>query len=337
MHCVDMGAANRPLEMLPHDVSAPSNELPVVSVIIPVKNDAARLAVCLSSLNEQAYPTERYEVIVVDNGSSDDSAEMAIKHGAKLLQYPGILVGALRNRGVEQARGEVLAFVDSDHETPPTWLLSGASELHRQLGTRMVGSPCLAPSAGTWVQRGWEKHRLRRRDRHETRWLGAGNMFLRRSDFLAAGGFREDLVAGEDVDLCLRLAALPGRIVNDLGVANIHHGEPATLFAFFQKEYWRGTSGLRAFVTQGMPIAELPTLLYPAYHLVAAISVVIAIVYAIWFAALLPLVIALLLLLLPGLFLAAKTSWQRREFTALAPLFVLYVTYGLARAAALFR
>jgi GT2 family glycosyltransferase len=201
----------------------------------------------------------------------------------------------------------------------------------------MIGSPCLAPPSGTWVQRGWEKHRLRRRYRHTARWLGAGNMFVRRSDFLAVGGFREDLVAAEDVDLCLRLADLPGQIVSDLGVANVHYGEPATLLRFFKKEFWRGSSGLRAFVAQGMPWAEMPTLLYPIYHLIAAAGLLAALAWSIVNAEPLPVLSALLLLALPGLALATKTSWQLREWSAFGPLVALYVTYGLARAAALFR
>src|SRR5687767_10002467 len=81
----------------------PSAKWPRVSVIIPVKNDAHRLAVCLASLAEQEYPAERLEVIVVDNGSSDDSRQVAEQAGAKVLSFPGLRVGALRNRGVSAA------------------------------------------------------------------------------------------------------------------------------------------------------------------------------------------------------------------------------------------
>jgi glycosyltransferase involved in cell wall biosynthesis len=72
---------------------AAREELPIVSVVIPVRNDARRLAVCLASLREQDYPSDRYEVIVVDNGSDDDSREVARTFGARVLYYPKLHVG----------------------------------------------------------------------------------------------------------------------------------------------------------------------------------------------------------------------------------------------------
>ena len=253
---------------------------PSVSVVIPVKNDADRLEVCLRSLRSQQFPDGDYEIIVVDNGSSDDSAEVAARHGATVLCCPALPVGALRNRGVERARGELLAFVDSDHELPPNWIAAGVNALHQSPSIRVVGAPCSAPPRGTWVQRGWELHRLRQRERRAVPWLGAGNMFLRRGDFVAAGGFDEHLVAAEDVDLCVRLGERPGDIVADPAIANIHHGEPRTLAAFFWKEYWRGSSGLRGFFGHGMPLHELPSLAYPLYQLLAALLLAFAAVAA---------------------------------------------------------
>jgi GT2 family glycosyltransferase len=317
--------------------TATQTALPMVSIIIPVRNDAERLDVCLRSLSNQSYDGDRYEIIVVDNGSVDDSAGVAEKHGAKVLRFPGLRVGALRNRGVEQARGEIVAFVDSDHELPPTWVRSGVDGLLRSPTARVIGAPCLAPANGTWVQRGWEWHRLRNHRRRAVPWLGAGNMFLRRTQFEAAGGFSEGLVAAEDVDLCVRLDVPPGSIVSDPSIANTHHGEPATLSAFFWKEYWRGSSGLRAFFAHGMPLHELPSLAYPLYHLLAGLLLITAIGAAAMFSQPLLFVAGLLIIVLPSMLLAAKTSWGIRRPFAFLPLAALYLTYGCARAAALFK
>jgi glycosyltransferase involved in cell wall biosynthesis len=213
----------------------------MMSVIIPVRNDASRLARCLDSLAQQDYPADRFEIIVVDNGSADDSAAVAAAKGAIVLHHPGLRVGALRNRGAQVARGAVLAFVDSDHEVPRHWLRVAAQELTNDNNALMIGSPYAAPPSGTWVQRNWELHRTRGERRRRVDWLGAGNMFLRRRDFLQVHGFDENLVAAEDVDLCVRLAELPGSIISEMRVANIHHGEPRMLSDFFWKEYWRGS------------------------------------------------------------------------------------------------
>jgi glycosyltransferase involved in cell wall biosynthesis len=313
--------------------------LPLVSVVIPVRNDAERLDRCLASLAEQDYPADRYEVVVVDNGSTDGSAEVAKRHGATILEHPGLRVGALRNRGVAAARGDLLAFVDSDHEVPAAWIRTAATEFRTESDLLMLGSPCLAPPQGTWVQRVWELHRTRGQSRRETNWLGAGNMFLRRADFEALGGFREDLVAAEDVDLCVRLAELPGTIVSDMRVANIHYGEPRRLRDFFWKEYWRGSSGVLGFISHGMPLHELPSLAYPAYHLFGLIALALMAMWAIIVGGIawLWLATAAALLILPACLLGLKTGWQVQRPWAAPALGVLYFTYGLSRAAALFK
>jgi cellulose synthase/poly-beta-1,6-N-acetylglucosamine synthase-like glycosyltransferase len=312
-------------------------ELPFVSVIIPVRNDARRLAVCLRSLSELDYAADRMEVIVVDNGSRDDSAEVARAAGAKVLLHPDLRVGALRNRGVEAARGEILALVDSDHEVPKGWLRAGVNDLVADPDLHMVGAPYLPPPQGTWVQRIWAVHRLRHAERGEVVWLASGNLFLRKRDFNRIGGFDETLVAAEDVDLCVRLKAAQGRIVSDMRLANIHHGEPPTLWQFFRKELWRGSSGIRAFLAHGMPLHELPSLAFPIYHLLA-LTLLVATAFAVALgASWLWLVVVLGLLVLPAALLGLKTSWQARRPLAMPQLAVLYFTYGLARTAALFK
>lgn len=311
--------------------------LPFVTVVIPVRNDAKRLEVCLTSLSAQDYPRDCYEVIVVDNGSTDTSRQVAAEAGTKVLSFPSLRVGALRNRGVLEAKGEILAFVDSDHEVPKGWLRHGALGLLSDSVVGMIGSACLAPPQGTWVQRGWELHRLRDCERREVKWLGAGNLFIRRPDFEGLGGFNEDLVAAEDVDLCERFAQKSGKIVSDMRTANIHHGEPRTLWQFFRKEYWRGSSGIRAFFAHGMPLHELPSLVWPLYHLVAVIGLLVAAGYGAFYASILYPLVAVGVLILPSLALAAKTCFQVRRLSAIPALATLYLLYGLSRAAALFK
>jgi glycosyltransferase involved in cell wall biosynthesis len=307
--------------------------------VIPVRNDARRLDCCLESLRKQEYPADRYEVIVVDNGSSDGSVQVATAHGVTVLSHPGLRVGALRNRGVEVARGTLLAFVDSDHEVPPGWIRTAVEGFQADPEMLMLGAPYLAPPNGTWVQRIWELHRTRGERRRPAVWLASGNLFMRRADFESVGGFDEDLVAAEDVDLCVRLARLPGTIVSDMRVANIHHGEPPTLYRYFWKEYWRGSSGIRAFFSHGMPLHELPSLAYPVFHL---LGVVIVLGMAIWALAAggyvwLWLAVAAGLLVLPAVLMGIKTGWQVRQMSAVPGLSILYFTYGLSRAAALFK
>ena len=97
-----------------------------VSVIIPVWNDAAQLEKCLRSLQDQTLPKEQFEVIVVDNGSTDESRTVAQRFDFVSLlheQEPGSY--AARNRGLASANGDYVAFTDSDCEASPEWLETG--------------------------------------------------------------------------------------------------------------------------------------------------------------------------------------------------------------------
>jgi glycosyltransferase involved in cell wall biosynthesis len=105
-------------------------ELPRVSVIIPVFNDAARLRRCLEALERQTYPRPCYEIIVVDNGSDDD-VQAALAQARTVVfgseRRPGSY--AARNTGIGLATGDVLAFTDSDCLPQPEWLERGVARL----------------------------------------------------------------------------------------------------------------------------------------------------------------------------------------------------------------
>lgn len=85
---------------------------PLVSVVVPVHNGERFLGAALESALAQDYP--RLEIVVVDDGSSDRSAEIAASYPVSLLRQPNRGVASARNAGVEGSRGEVLAFLDQD-------------------------------------------------------------------------------------------------------------------------------------------------------------------------------------------------------------------------------
>src|SRR3989442_1090128 len=99
-----------------------------VSFIIPVLDDARRLRRCLESIARSLYPTDLVQVIVVDNGSRDDSPKVARRAGALVLSAAG-RVAELRNIGARNAVGDLLAFVDADHEIDPGWLRANVAQL----------------------------------------------------------------------------------------------------------------------------------------------------------------------------------------------------------------
>ncbi len=101
-----------------------------VSVIIPVLNDSKRLKICLEALENQTYPKNLYEVIVVDNGSEEDIQALVSNFGQATYiseTRPGSYIA--RNKGLSIAQGELIAFTDSDCIPAPDWLEKGAANL----------------------------------------------------------------------------------------------------------------------------------------------------------------------------------------------------------------
>jgi glycosyltransferase involved in cell wall biosynthesis len=112
-----------------------SAEAPVISVIIPVYNDREGLRVCLEALALQTWPHERMEVLVVDNGSREPVVDLTARFGfVRLLSESEPGSYCARNRGLKEARGELLAFTDADCLPVPTWLEAGVQALRQHAG-----------------------------------------------------------------------------------------------------------------------------------------------------------------------------------------------------------
>ncbi len=84
------------------------------SIIIPNYNKEKYIGECLNSIKNQTLDKEKYEVIFIDDGSSDNSVEIASKYNVKILHTNRALAGGARNAGIKEAKGEYLVFIDSD-------------------------------------------------------------------------------------------------------------------------------------------------------------------------------------------------------------------------------
>src|SRR5262245_1079001 len=140
-----------------------------VSFIVPVRNDAARLNVCLRSIRANERVAGEVEIVVVDNGSFDGSPEVARKLGARVLMVENGSVSELRNHGARNATGSVFAFVDADHEIVSTWVAAVLQNL-QDPGVGAVGALYLPPPNGTWVQRAYGFLRGRAAVRRDVAW-----------------------------------------------------------------------------------------------------------------------------------------------------------------------
>jgi len=174
-----------------------------VSVIVPAWNESAELPATLDNLRAAlARCSGPWELIVVDNASSDDTAAVAVAHGARVVHEPHRQIARARNTGARAATGHCLMFVDADTR-PPAQLVIHAIELMRsrrscgggaQLRFEDGGSPLLRFGARAW-------NRLA-----SSLGLGAGCfLFATRDAFDMIGGFDESYYAGEELGFSRRL------------------------------------------------------------------------------------------------------------------------------------
>ena len=121
--------------------TAPSDDAadPLVSVVVVTYDSERTVGETLASLDAQTYPTDRYEVLVVDGGSTDGTEAVVADHDATFHVVEGGTIGACRNRGVDLANGEYVAFTDSDCAAPATWLEAHVDRLEARDDDTVVG------------------------------------------------------------------------------------------------------------------------------------------------------------------------------------------------------
>ena len=309
------------------------------SIIIPVLNNPQGLRRCIEALRGQGLA---FELIVVDNGSTDETCAVAELHADRVLICPKLTIGALRNQGAQVAKGQILVFTDSDQRPAEGWLASGLEALAREESAGMVGARYHAPEGSSWVAKTWDLQRRYSDVPGDIGWLEAGNLFVKRAAFERVGGFRTDLVASEDVDLSFRVRNAGFRVICDPKIINYHDGDPQTLIDFFRKERWRGSSGWKAWATQGYPLSELPGLLWPFWVVLGLVGLLTWTIMQrnrlAWNSISLLVAIGLICWMLPAIIRSLRACLGRPNFWFYSmAMSVLFLVYGLARFASIIR
>jgi len=220
---------------LPH---RPLPKAPFVSVIVCSYNGGPTLASCLDSLGKLNYP--EYEVILVDDGSTDDTSYIAAQFPwVRYIHQSNQGLSHARNTGATAAKGEVFAYTDSDCMVDPDWLyyLIGTLVSSDYAG---VGGPNVTPPAKNWIQAcvaaapGGPSHVLLTDVVAEH--IPGCNMAFYRWAFESVGGFdTEYRKAGDDVDFCWRIQQA-GWVIAFSPTAIVWHYRRFTLQAFFRQQ-----------------------------------------------------------------------------------------------------
>jgi len=196
-----------------------------------VYNDSHRISKCIKSLLEQTYPSNLYEVIIVDNGSSDKTQDV-IREFPVCLVIEDQIKGsyAARNKGIEIAKGEVLAFTDSDCIADKGWLEKGVYGLNQSQKTYAAGKIILTYQSKS--PNSWEyfdsSFYFNQKGYIEDNGFGAtANLFVYKKVMDKYGVFRTDLRSGGDYEFGRRLTenGLKGVYISS---AVIHHPARST-------------------------------------------------------------------------------------------------------------
>jgi glycosyltransferase involved in cell wall biosynthesis len=198
---------------------------PRISVVICTYNGSATLRACLEGALTLHYPN--YEVIVVSDGSTDSSPQIAAEYeGVTVIETSNRGLSAARNTGMEAASGEIIAYIDDDAIPDPDWLTHIAATFAS--GYAAVGGPNVLPDRSGAVAQcvanapGGPTHVLVS-DR-EAEHIPGCNMAIRKADLERLGGFDPQFrAAGDDVDICWRLLDSGGRIAFSPGAVVWHH------------------------------------------------------------------------------------------------------------------
>lgn len=182
---------------------------PFVSVIIPVRNGATTLGACLQALKQTSY--EKWEAIVVDDGSDDGSGDIATGQGYRVLTNAGEARGPAwaRNYGASEARGQILVFVDADVVTRPHTVARLVETLQTTGAAACFGSYDDAPAAENFLSqyKNLLHHFVHQQGRREASTFWAGCGAVRCNAFWDVGGFCEAYKEPsiEDIELGQRL------------------------------------------------------------------------------------------------------------------------------------
>lgn len=224
------------------DLSPDAERRPRVSVIAPAHDNAEEVERFLAALAAQTAPAGLFEVIVADDHSSDSTAEVVERHPiarlVRLTERGGSYVA--RNAGLAVARGELLAFVDSDCVPDPDWVLNGIAALERTAADIVAGHLLVPigdrPTLGTLFEAG----RYYDQSRYASNGYSAtGNLWTRRSVIDRFGPFNDRLTTGGDKEFGVRVSSSGGTVAYAADVV-VRHDPRHGLRDVSRKEYRLG-------------------------------------------------------------------------------------------------
>ena len=220
---------------------------PMVSVVVPVLNGEKSLGACLEALTHQEWPHDRLEIIVVDDGSTDNTENVAAEHPVIFIKQEHAGPASARNFGAAHASGDILLFTDSDCVPDPDWVA--------QMVRPLMDNPDIVGVKGRYrtkqrsliprmIQLEFEERYRKLKSRRHIDFVDSHSAAFRKAAFDDIGGFDLDFphANNEDVDLSFRIARSGGRMVFNPN-AIVQHIHPQGIYRYirlkFARAFWR--------------------------------------------------------------------------------------------------
>jgi GT2 family glycosyltransferase len=229
-----------------------AHQWPRISVVVCSYNGSRTIGETLAALEHLDYPN--YEIIVIDDGSTDQTSVIAARHAVKLIRTENNGLSAARNLGMRAATGEIISYIDDDAYPDPHWLIYLAAAFMRTEHAGVGGPNVAPPGDGTIADcvanaPGGPLHVLLSDEIAEH--IPGCNMAFRRDALMAIGGFDPRFrVAGDDVDICWRFQER-GLTLGFAPTAVVWHHRRNSIKAYFKQQ--RGYAKAEALLADKWP------------------------------------------------------------------------------------
>lgn len=296
-----------------------------LAFIVPARNVATLLPLCLNSLIKQSIPRDHFEIIVIDHDSEDNTSEVAAEFADRLIKSSAATIAEVKNIGAAASQAKIIAFIDSDTELPRDWAET-ALNLLASTAAVAVGSHYSLPTRSDYIGKIITKlNSLETRQQAETDWFLRA-LALPRDIFFEVKGFDEKLLTCEDVDLGYRLKS-KGKLIADQKLNPKHLDDPVSLKDLFRKEYWRGQDSIIILVKHRFLFKELIYLLMQLWFWIGLLFLLnSALVLNIKM-----LLISFALLILPPFLLTIKAVLRSKETKGSPALLLYFIVFYSAR------
>ncbi len=205
-----------------------------ISVIIPAYNEEENIQQTLLALKKD----NNLDIIVVDNGSTDRTAEIAKTEGVTVIQHLGGTIAEVRNRGVKESSAVIYIFIDADVVVSSSWhdKLPSVVAMLGEKPLIITGSRVKTSNNLDWINKYWYSEL----SNYKAPYINSGHLITTAELFHLVGGFSEHLKTAEDYDFCQKARHAGAEIRDNPDLYVVHEGYPESISGLIRRECWHG-------------------------------------------------------------------------------------------------